>query len=375
MQTFFSALAFAVVFVAPVAGLAQPAPPEIERVLDADSVVVAGSADVWRMRYLEADALENPWVEVEDPYGGRIHIPSKYYLAVASDLTAFVEGTMLRSVFFVRRPLMLPVALVFLVGLVTVVAFPVGVYRRRLRRESKRRRHADEVRRRLTESQEAERLRLAQDLHDGPVQDLHALRMRLSLLARSPAASTPTPSSESLGEVVEEVQRVIRELRGVSEDLRPPALAPFGLAAALGAFADRFRRTHPSIHISLDLDDDGQALPERGRLALFRIAQEAMNNAAKHARPSHVAVALRLEDDRVLLSVSDDGRGYRVPDDLRTLGQDGHYGLLGMVERADAIGAELHIESDPSGTGPTEVRATVRRITPQKASPPMNKID
>jgi hypothetical protein len=109
----------AIAFATPVPGLAQPAPPLVERVLDADSVVVAGSADVWRMRYFEADALENPWIEVEDPYGGRIHIPSMYYLAIASDLTAFVEGTMLRSVFFVRRPLMLPVALVFLVGLVT----------------------------------------------------------------------------------------------------------------------------------------------------------------------------------------------------------------------------------------------------------------
>lgn len=345
----------------PAAGLAQPAPPGVERVLDADSVIVAGSAEVWRMRYFEADALQNPWVEVADPYGGRIHIPSMYYLAIASDLTAFVEGTMLRSVFFVRRPLMLPVALVFLVGLFTVIAFPIGVYRRRLRRESERRRHADEVRRRLTESQEAERLRLAQDLHDGPVQDLHALRMRLSLLARSPATSTPTPSGESLGEVVEEIQRVIRELRGLSEDLRPPALAPFGLAAALGAFADRFRRTHPSIHIGLDLDDDGQVLPERTRLALFRIAQEAMNNAAKHGRPSRIAVSLQLDDDRVLLSISDDGRGYRVPDDLRTLGQDGHYGLLGMVERADSIGAELHIKSDREGIEPTEVRVTVRR--------------
>jgi signal transduction histidine kinase len=363
-------LALAVAFVVPVVGLAQPAPPLVERVLDADSVLVAGSAAVWRMRYLDTDAREDPWVEVEDPYGGRIHIPSVYYLAIASDLTAFVEGTMLRSVFFVRRPLMLPVALIFVVGLITVVAFPVGVYRRRLRKEHERRRHADDVRRRLTESQEAERLRLAQDLHDGPVQDLHALRMRLSLLARTPATDVaPAPVGETLGEVVEEVQRVIRELRGVSEDLRPPALVPFGLAAALGAFADRFRSAHPSIHVALDLDDDGQRLPERVRLALFRIAQEAMNNAAKHGRPRHVAVILQINDDRVLLSVRDDGRGYRVTDDLRTLGRDGHYGLLGMAERADAIGAELHVGSDPAGTQPTEVRVTVRRANPKRQDP------
>lgn len=357
-----SVLTLAVALAVPATASAQPAPPRVERVLKDDSLYIVGSADVWRMRYFEANKPENPWVEVEDPYGGRIHIPSVFYLAIGSDLTAFLEGTMFRSVFLVRRSLMVPVALVFLVGLGTVVAFPIVVYRRRLRRESERRRQADEIRRRLTESQEAERLRLARDLHDGPVQDLHALRMRLSLLTHASAASAASASSgEALGEVVEEVQRVIRELRGVSEDLRPPALAAFGLAPALYAFAERFRTAHPSIRVDLDLDDDGQALPERVRLALFRIAQEAMNNAAKHGAPDHVAVILQIDEARAVLSVSDDGRGYQVPGDLRTLGEDGHYGLLGMAERAGAIGADLHIASSPDGTEPTRVRVVYRR--------------
>lgn len=365
MRRTLSLLAFAVALAAPPPGHGQLVPPPVERVLEVDTVFVFGSANPWRMRYVEVDGPQNPWVEVEDPYGGHVRIPSLYYLAISSDLVAFIEGNTYRSVFFVRRSLMAPIALFLVVGLITVIGFPFAVYRRRLRRERERRRHLDEIRHQLAEGREAERLRLAQDLHDGPVQDLHALRMRLSMLNRAPtAADGPQAAvSESVAEVVEEVQRVIRNLRGVSEDLRPPALVPFGLAAALHAFAERFRQTHPSIQVDLDLDDDEQALPEQVRLVLFRIAQEAMNNAAKHGAPGRIEVVFRLDDEQVLLNVSDDGRGYVVPTDFRLLGKNGHYGLLGMSERADSIGAQLHLESHPGKGKRTQVRVTARRST------------
>lgn len=358
-------LVLCMVFWAPLMGRAQTTPPRIERVLQADSLRVVGSSIVWRMRYLEVDAPQSPWVEVEDPYGGRIYIPSLYYLSISSDLTAFIEDRMLRSVFFVRRAMMFPAALVFVIGLITLVAFPFASYRRRLRQERERRRNLNEVKHQLAEGREAERLQLARDLHDGPIQDLYATRMRLSMLTRVPAGSSelPTAASKTVDEMVEEIQRVIRVLRGVSEDLRPPALAPFGLAAALKAFVERFRRIYPSIDVYLELDNDEQKIPDQVRLALFRIAQEAMNNAARHGAPSQIGVVLRLDEDRVLLSISDDGRGYHVPDDFSRLGRDGHYGLLGMAERAEAIGAELRVESYPGEPEPTRVRVLVHRST------------
>lgn len=367
-----AAALFLVALLVPAATNAQPSPPSEKQLLKADTVDVFSSPDKWTTRYYNTEVTPNPWMEVSDPYGGQIHIPSMYYLFIASDVTAFIEDTQLKSVFFVPRELLIPVALMIFVGLITLVAFPFARYRKRLLRERERRERTDEIRHHLAEGREAERLRLARDLHDGPVQDLHALRMRLSILARQVAgkrtssqnpatAGAKDDASGAIEEMVEEMQRVIRDLRGVSENLRPPSLGPFGLAAALRAFAERYRRTYPSIRVNLDLEQDGQELPQSVRLALFRIVQEAMNNAAKHANPHTVTVVLRLSAEQILLSVTDDGCGYHVPDDFRHLGQEGHYGLLGMSERAESIGAELHIESHPDEDKPTRVKVRADR--------------
>jgi len=359
--------------------LAQFDPPSATRVLKADTVNVVGADIEWRMRYFDAKGsrnagfFPNPWVEVEDPYGGQVRIPSVYFLSIASDLTTFIEGTEFKSVLFIQRSLVFPIVLVLLVGLISLVAIPIIRYRKPLRRERQRRQQMDEVHRRLAEGQQAERVRIAQYLHDGPVQDLHAVRMRLSMIDRQNAngrgatraddrtLDESRSTSEKTSEVVQEIQRVIRDLRGMSEDLRPPALGPFGLAAALRTFAQRCRANYSQIDVDLNLDDDDQALPEPVRLALFRIAQESMNNAAQHGAPDTISVTLRLNDEHVSLSICDDGVGFDVPDDLRSLGGDGHYGMLGMVERAEFIGADLHIESHPGTEKPTCVQVKVRR--------------
>ena len=362
----------------PAVSNAQSSPPDENQYLKADTVDVFSSPEKWTTRYYNTNVAPNPWMEVSDPYGGQIQIPSMYYLFIASDVTAFIEDTQIKSVFFVPRELLVPVALMICVGLITLVAFPFVRYRKRLRRERARRERTDEIRHHLAEGREAERIRLARDLHDGPVQDLHALRMRLSILARQAAgkgklSQAPTTigagddASGTIEEMVGEMQRVIRDLRGISENLRPPSLGPFGLAAALQAFAERYQRTYPSIRVDLDIEQDGQELEQPVRLALFRIAQEAMNNAAKHADPQTVAVMLRLSDDEVVLSVADDGCGYHAPDDFRQLGEGGHYGLLGMSERAESFGAELHIESHPDDDKPTRVEVRAARKSFRKS--------
>lgn len=235
---------------------------------------------------------------------------------------------------------------------------------RRLRAERRQRRALGDAHRRLVEAREGERLRIAQDLHDGPVQDLNLVNLRLAAVR---AAGPPGDVAELRAEVV----GVVREIRAISEALRPPALGPFGLAAALRAHAERFRRLHPDVAVRLALDDDGQALPEGVRLALFRVAQEAMTNAAKHGRPGEVRVALRLTDRAVRLEVADDGGGYAVPDDPAALTRGGHYGLVGMRERAEAVGARLRVESAP-GRG-TTVSVEARRDAPEWATPSMRQ--
>lgn len=219
----------------------------------------------------------------------------------------------------------------------------------RLRRERAQRHQLAESRTRLAESREDERMRLAHDLHDGPVQDLHALRMRLDMAAR---AGHGPPGPEAAAEVQDEIVRVIRELRAISEDLRPPALSPFGLAAAVRALVDRFRLLNPDTAVDLDLDDDGQALPEIVRIVLFRVCQESLNNAVKHGHPRQIHVCFRLGPQRITFEIRDDAGGFDLPDDLNALALRGHYGLLGMSERVEAIGADLSVESVP-GVGTT----------------------
>lgn len=223
---------------------------------------------------------------------------------------------------------------------------------RRLAKERRRRAALDRARRHQAEGQEKERRRLAREIHDGPVQDLHGLHMQMA-------------AAEGDGPVGEALMRVTKELRAVSADLRPPALEKFGLAAALRSFAGRFRERHPRLDVTLQLDKEGE-LAEQARLALFRVAQEAMNNAAQHAgEAGRLTVQLNQDGGAARLDVRDDGNGFEMPKDLEALAEEGHFGLLGMAERAEAAGGELDVDSAP-GQG-TRVTAWVPR--PEAAQP------
>ncbi len=213
-----------------------------------------------------------------------------------------------------------------------------------------------EAQRRLGESREAERLRLAREVHDGPIQDLHGVRLRLSAISHERSRDL---GAQRLATVQAELLQVIDELRATCQELRPPALAPFGLEAAIRSHAGRFQETHPELEVQVDLMHDGQALPERVRLALFRIHQETLNNVAQHAGASCVVSRFYLNDERVLLEISDDGCGFQVPERWIVLARQGHLGLLGAAERAGSIGGQLEVESAP-GKG-TVVRVVVPR--------------
>lgn len=124
----------------------------------------------------------------------------------------------------------------------------------------------------------------------------------------------------------------------MAEDLRPPALGLFGFAAALRAFSSRFTSRHLSIEVALD--SDGQRIAEPVRLALFRVAQESIANVAKHAAPTRISVTLCLADN---------GVGYAVAADLVVPSEPGHYGLVGIAERSEAVGATLTLDSQSGG--------------------------
>ena len=205
-----------------------------------------------------------------------------------------------------------------------------------------------EVRRKLIESLEAERLRMSQDLHNGPMQDLHSISYRIA----SYLEKCDDDIRQLLNEVTESIQNVNSDLRGLAYELRPPALANFGLSKSIEAHAYEFLAKHPELKIHLELTPDGGLLSEELTLALFRIYQQALMNTLKHAEADSVTVGLALDGDAVELTIQDDGKGFTVPNNWVSLVRAGHYGLAGTADRVKALGGEFKIDSAP-GEGTT----------------------
>ncbi len=215
-----------------------------------------------------------------------------------------------------------------------------------------------EVQRRLLASREAERVQLAQEIHDVPMQDLYAVLYSLNEF-EEPASGSPELSA-SLEETRGSLQQVIHSLRGICGELRPPTLAPFGLEGAIREHVEGFRQKYPELKIRLELSYDGKSLSEEERLNLFRIYQQALSNVARHSGAQNVVIRLEREGGRVTLEVADDGCGFEVPERWVRLARQGHLGLVGSVERAEMIGGRLEVISAP-GRG-TQVRATLPQV-------------
>ncbi len=224
-----------------------------------------------------------------------------------------------------------------------------------------------ETRMRLAESRENERLHMARELHDGPLQDLIGARFHLGVLA---GMIQDDQVLAYLMTVQEGLQSVINTLRAMCGNLRPPALAPFGLEKAIRAHAQSFQEMYPHLQVDLELDVDNQALPERVRLALFRIYQSALSNVAQHAEANHIWVQFRMGERQVVLRVVDDGRGFTVPGSWLDFAREGHFGFLGAMERAESIGGQLLVQSTPDIGTEIVVRAPRPPYQPHDSNHP-----
>ena len=213
-----------------------------------------------------------------------------------------------------------------------------------------------EVNKRLVASRERERLYLAQELHDEPLQELYGLLYQLEDLTNYVQGEE---STSSLEEAQSAVNRIINTLRGICRELRPPALAHFGLEGAIRELAERFGNEHPEIKLHLDLMYDGQLLTEQVRLTLFRILQQALSNVARHARASNVYIRFKYSQDQAGLEVDDDGIGFSMPAGWVSFVREGHLGLAGAAERAEIVNGHFRVTSSP-GKG-TMIRVTVPR--------------
>ena len=203
---------------------------------------------------------------------------------------------------------------------------------------------AHEVQRKLLLGREQERLSMAQELHDGPLQDLIGTTFMLEAIKDD---NHDTQSQAQLENARQSLQSVIDHIRSICGNLRPPALTPLGLEKAIRSHADTFKGQHPEIRIYLNLSQDGQRLGEKIRIAIYRVYQESMNNIARHANARNVWVWLNLNEDHVVLEIRDDGQGFALPPRWVQLVRAGHFGLAGAKERMEAINAEFEIESQP----------------------------
>jgi two-component system sensor histidine kinase UhpB len=189
--------------------------------------------------------------------------------------------------------------------------------------------------------QEGERTRVARELHDEVGQTLTAMMLQIE----SMAPRIPEALRDELDELRETARLGATDVRRIAVRLRPEALEDLGLLSALSALATSFG-DHAKLRIDRRLQRV-EALSEEQELVIYRVAQEALTNVARHARAEGVELSLQQEADAVTLRVCDDGRG--LPPDARR----STTGIRGMRERAMLIGAELSIRSPE--TGGTEV--------------------
>jgi signal transduction histidine kinase len=198
---------------------------------------------------------------------------------------------------------------------------------------------------RLTEVEEAERKRLAQDLHNMVGQNLTALGINLSLIQSQIPEQAPPSVQAKLEDSRNLVEGTTDRIRSVMAELRPPVLDDYGLVPALDWYA---KRLAPRIEVDITVsgEEPTPRLPARTETALFRIAQEALTNVAKHAQASQVEVTVSATDSHMSLVIADDGVGFDLMEP-RVHDERGGWGMINMMERAEALGGSCEIDSVP----------------------------
>lgn len=208
---------------------------------------------------------------------------------------------------------------------------------------------------RILELQDVERRRIARELHDSVGQFLAGLKINLGRLQRREAEAV-APSNPLLLESIDLTDRAIGEVRTISHLLHPPLLDELGFHSAARWYAEGFAK-RSGVQVNLQLAEIVERLPREIELALFRVLQESLTNVHRHAKASRVDIDVECTDDKVILVVSDDGKGLNRDVLLRfRSGHAGGIGLAGMRERLAELGGTLSVESGPQGT---QIRATL----------------
>ncbi|MBA7628475.1 hypothetical protein ES703_35963 [subsurface metagenome] len=204
----------------------------------------------------------------------------------------------------------------------------------------------------VTRAQEEERRRIARELHDDTSQDLIILLRQMDELISTAGPLSPQDTTR-LERLRQQTSNILDEVHRFSQDLRPSVLDDLGLLPALEWLTSDLAK-HFGIAIDMAVLGSVRRFSPEIELVLFRIAQEALRNVWKHSGASRAWVTVKFGDDKTVLTVKDDGKGFKLPEKVEDLTVNGKLGLAGMQERTQLIGGKLTLQSEP-GKGTTVI--------------------
>lgn len=214
-----------------------------------------------------------------------------------------------------------------------------------------RRQELADAHQQLLMAREHERQSLARELHDDAVQQLIGIGYQIQLAQKSlnsvPAQGTVAPVIEELGDMNENVIDVVRSLRMLIRELRPTGLEHIGLIPTLLGYIKTLKTQHPTLTIRLDAPPLNTYLSEDLIMGLFRVTQEAVRNTIRHADATTIEIKVQRVEQQIELSVTDNGKGFKVPLMLEQLAEKNHYGLVGLTERVSLLGGKYRLTSEP----------------------------
>ena len=233
-----------------------------------------------------------------------------------------------------------------IVVLITGLFFFVIVYQRKMIKNQVELRELEDVQQQellkaVVETQESERKRLAEDLHDSVGQVLSAIKLKLHRLDKVNEGENATTILADTRKLTDEC---IQEIRNIIHNVLPPVLTDFGLIDALKALCNKMDETTP-IHVAFLKKLDDERFPSEVELTLYRIAQELFGNAVKHSEATSIQVELSKQDNTLTLTFRDNGKGFSI-DNVKH-----GFGLKNLRSRSSLVNGKIHIYSKPmSGT-------------------------
>ena len=201
--------------------------------------------------------------------------------------------------------------------------------------------------RQLIQAQEKERKRIASELHDGIAQSIGVVKYRIEGAVASLERSYPDLDLSVLAGTIDEIKGLVEEVRRISSNLSPSMLEDFGIQVALEWLCKEFKAQNRDLEVTCSVHIDEGDTPELVKVAIYRVAQEALQNIAKHASATEVTATLKSAEDGVKLRVSDNGVGFDRKEPRPGYDGKSGLGLRSMQERVEATGGQFDLRTSP----------------------------